>query len=102
MALDTGCIQVGGVAIDSAGLHDVRSQMTVIPQNSFVFGGSLKFNVDPFGHCTDARILDVLRKVRFVDTLAEADGVDSGVGASAVLTEDTAASARLGQRLSTL
>ena len=53
--------------------------MTIIPQDSFVFSGSLKFNVDPFGRCSDGQIVEILRKVRFVDTLVGEAGPDISV-----------------------
>ena len=47
--------------------------MGVIPQDSFVFSGSLRFNIDPLGEFTDSQIFDILRKVRLVETLAIGD-----------------------------
>ena len=51
------------------GLHDVREQMAVIPQDSFIISGSLRFNVDPFGRFSDDEVLHVLDQIRFAETL---------------------------------
>ena len=45
------------------GLHDLRKQIAVIPQNSFLFSASLRDNLDPYGEHTDQEILQVLDEV---------------------------------------
>jgi ABC-type multidrug transport system fused ATPase/permease subunit len=64
-----GFIKIGGVQVDSVGLHDIRDKMAVIPQDSFVFSGSLKFNVDPFEEFSDEEVFSILERVRFMQTL---------------------------------
>ena len=51
------------------GLHDVRTRMAVIPQDSFVFSGSLAANLDPLGNSSREEILKTLNQVRFIETL---------------------------------
>ena len=41
----------------SAGLHQLRLQMSVIPQNPFIFKASVRDNVDPFLKHSDEEIL---------------------------------------------
>ena len=67
--LGQGGISVGGVPIDSTGLHQLRGCMSVIPQDSFVFSGTLRFNIDPFEKHSDSQILRILSKIRFFDTM---------------------------------
>jgi ABC-type multidrug transport system fused ATPase/permease subunit len=45
--------------------------MAVIPQDSFVFSGSLKFNIDPFSEHSEDQIMEILQKVQFFETLSE-------------------------------
>lgn len=67
--LNEGYIKIGGVSIDGVGLHDIRDQMAVIPQDSFVFSGTLRENVDPMSELSSKRILDILEQIGFANTL---------------------------------
>ena len=59
-----GFIYIDGQDIMQAGLHDIRKQMSVIPQSAMLFISSLKDNLDPFHEHSDEEITKVLHKVR--------------------------------------
>jgi ABC-type multidrug transport system fused ATPase/permease subunit len=42
--------------------------MAIIPQDCFVFGGTLRFNLDPFNKFSDIQILDILIQTKFDKT----------------------------------
>ena len=67
--MDHGFIKLYDVEIDSVGLHDIRQKMAIIPQDSFIFSGSLAFNVDPFNQYTSKQIFNILQKICFFDTM---------------------------------
>ncbi|KAF1747020.1 hypothetical protein GCK72_023478 [Caenorhabditis remanei] len=48
-----GQIIVDGINLAEIGLHDLRSNLTIIPQDPVLFSGSLRFNLDPFHHYSD-------------------------------------------------
>ena len=48
-----GSIIVDGVDISRIGLMDLRSRITIIPQDPILFTGSLRMNLDPFDKHTD-------------------------------------------------
>ncbi|CAF0847568.1 unnamed protein product, partial [Didymodactylos carnosus] len=56
----TGQIIIDNVDITKIGLHDVRSKITIIPQDAVIFAGTIRFNLDPFGTYSDEEIWNVL------------------------------------------
>ncbi|XP_072298433.1 multidrug resistance-associated protein 1 [Eucyclogobius newberryi] len=51
-----GQILIDGVDISELGLHQLRSRITIIPQDPVLFSGSLRMNLDPFNSYTDEEV----------------------------------------------
>nr|XP_032817141.1 canalicular multispecific organic anion transporter 2-like isoform X1 [Petromyzon marinus] len=64
----SGAIAIDGVDISRIGLHDLRSRITIIPQDPVLFGGSLRDNLDPFGHHSDAEVWEALEFAHLGET----------------------------------
>uniref|UniRef100_A0A8R1XX01 ABC-type glutathione-S-conjugate transporter n=2 Tax=Onchocerca volvulus TaxID=6282 RepID=A0A8R1XX01_ONCVO len=58
---DSGRILIDGEDISKISLDNLRSKLTIVPQDPVVFSGTLRMNLDPFGHFGDAVLWNALR-----------------------------------------
>ncbi|CAI2362549.1 unnamed protein product [Moneuplotes crassus] len=65
----SGSILIDGVDISKVGLADLRSRITVIPQESTLFKGTLRFNLDPDGKSSEEEIMRLLDKAGLIDLI---------------------------------
>ncbi|CAD6992277.1 unnamed protein product [Ceratitis capitata] len=63
LACNEGSIIVDGVNIEGLGLHDLRSKISIIPQDPVLFSGTLRYNLDPMEERSDAEVWKALEDV---------------------------------------
>jgi ATP-binding cassette subfamily C (CFTR/MRP) protein 1 len=51
-----GSLYIDGIQISKLGLYDLRSRLTIIPQDPVLFTGTLRHNLDPFEKYSDREI----------------------------------------------
>ncbi|KAF9225872.1 multidrug resistance-associated ABC transporter [Gyrodon lividus] len=72
-----GRIIIDGVDISKIGLTDLRSKITIIPQDPTILSGTLRSTLDVFDEYGDAEIFEALRRVHLIpseDTIEETPG----------------------------
>jgi ATP-binding cassette, subfamily C (CFTR/MRP), member 1 len=92
--LSSGSIHIDGLDISKLGLRQLRSKISIIPQDPFIFSGTFRFkstfppavhmlivfvtgtirsNLDPFSQHDDVRLWDALRRSHLVNSFDSED-----------------------------
>lgn len=62
----SGSIKIDGLDITKIGLKDLRSRLTIIPQDPVILSGTLRTTLDIFNEHTDEELFDSLRRVHLI------------------------------------
>lgn len=63
LAINEGSIIIDNFEIHELSLHDVRSKLSIIPQESIIFSGTMRTNLDPFNEYPDHVLWNALDDV---------------------------------------
>ncbi|GAV86836.1 ABC_tran domain-containing protein/ABC_membrane domain-containing protein [Cephalotus follicularis] len=69
-----GQIVIDGINISSIGLHDLRSRLSIIPQDPTMFEGTVRSNLDPLEEYPDEKIWEALDKCQLGDEVRRKEG----------------------------
>lgn len=80
--LSQGSIVIDGIDISTVPRHEIRSRLTVLPQDPFFLSGTVRLNADPLGKKSDEEIISALVKVGLWEVIGNNGGLDAWIGGS--------------------
>ncbi|XP_070569620.1 ATP-binding cassette sub-family C member 10-like [Ptychodera flava] len=75
----SGNVVIDGVDISHISLHELRSRLVIIPQDSFLFSGTVRENLDPIGEHPDTALWSVLYRCHLTTAVQALGGLEADV-----------------------
>uniref|UniRef100_A0A3P9JS00 ATP-binding cassette sub-family C member 10 n=1 Tax=Oryzias latipes TaxID=8090 RepID=A0A3P9JS00_ORYLA len=75
-----GQILLDQLDVATVGLAQLRSRLAIIPQDPFLFSGTIRENLDPCGRHQDQQLLDVLDQCHLAAVVGRMGGLEAEVG----------------------
>uniref|UniRef100_A0A3P9QDA4 ATP-binding cassette sub-family C member 10 n=1 Tax=Poecilia reticulata TaxID=8081 RepID=A0A3P9QDA4_POERE len=78
--LNRGKILLDQLDVSAVGVAQLRSRLAIIPQDPFLFSGTVRDNLDPCERHEDQQLLDVLDQCHLSAAVSRMGGLDAEVG----------------------
>uniref|UniRef100_A0A6P4DXN6 Probable multidrug resistance-associated protein lethal(2)03659 n=1 Tax=Drosophila rhopaloa TaxID=1041015 RepID=A0A6P4DXN6_DRORH len=80
LSFNDGTVLIDKRDTSEMGLHDLRSKISIIPQEPVLFSGTMRHNLDPFDEYSDEKLWHSLEEVKMKDVVANlATGLETKV-----------------------
>ncbi|KAG1714739.1 putative multidrug resistance-associated protein lethal(2)03659 [Nymphon striatum] len=66
-----GCLEIDGINISKIGLHKLRKNLSIIPQEPVLFQNTVRYNLDPFNVYGDERLWSALERVELKSVIGQ-------------------------------
>ncbi|KAH8259007.1 hypothetical protein KR038_006887, partial [Drosophila bunnanda] len=71
LSYNDGSILIDKRDTNDMGLHDLRSKISIIPQEPVLFSGTMRYNLDPFDEYSDDKLWRSLEEVKLKDVVSK-------------------------------
>ncbi|KAH8334612.1 hypothetical protein KR059_012208 [Drosophila kikkawai] len=71
LSYNDGSLVIDNQNIAAIGLHDLRSKISIIPQEPVLFSGTMRYNLDPFEQYSDDKLWEALEEVHLKEEVSE-------------------------------
>lgn len=75
--VDYGSIFIDGISLDTIPPEYVRSSLVTVPQEPYIFDGTIRMNVDPSETASDAEMTHALKSLQLWDRVDQRGGLDA-------------------------
>lgn len=74
-----GAITIDGVDVSAVNPTQLRQRINIVPQNAFLFPGTIRLNLDPFFAASDEAIVKALDRVELWSVVQEKGGLEAAM-----------------------
>ncbi|XP_037815936.1 probable multidrug resistance-associated protein lethal(2)03659 [Lucilia sericata] len=71
LSYNDGAVVIDNRDTNEMGLHDLRSKISIIPQEPVLFSGTMRYNLDPFEEFSDNKLWEALEEVKLKQVVAD-------------------------------
>jgi len=71
LSYNEGAIVIDKRDTNEMGLHELRSKISIIPQEPVLFSGTMRYNLDPFEQYPDEKLWNALEEVHLKEEISE-------------------------------